>query len=67
MIKEILQSIQGIEFYPMISLLLFFASFALVIIAVFRMRPSEVEYASRLPLDEADRAASDDSSDRIGE
>ena len=52
MIKEALQSIQGVEIYPIISLLLFVLSFGVVLFLALRMNRSEVEYVSRLPLDD---------------
>jgi len=54
MFKEVLQSIEGIEIFPVISLILFVGSFLLVIYAAARMSRAEVEYVSRLPLDESE-------------
>lgn len=52
MIKEALQSIEGVEIYPIISLLLFVLSFGVVLTLALRMNRSDVEYISRLPLDD---------------
>ncbi len=67
MIKHVLQAIEGIELYPMISLVLFLGSFAYVVYSVVRMKPSEVEHASHLPLDENETTASGRSIERIGD
>ncbi|MEZ5358134.1 MAG: cbb3-type cytochrome c oxidase subunit 3 [Candidatus Zixiibacteriota bacterium] len=52
MYKEILQSIEGIEIFPIISLFLFLSAFALVIIMVARMDKKSVAEYSRLPLED---------------
>ena len=51
MYKEILRSIAGIEVFPLISLGLFLAVFAGVLIAVARMDAPRIARLSRLPLD----------------
>jgi cbb3-type cytochrome oxidase subunit 3 len=51
MLKEVLQSIQGIAIYPVIGLFIFVAAFLVAIVNTRRMKKSEVDYASRLPLD----------------
>ena len=53
MVKEILQSIDGVAIYPIAALLLFVVSFVLAIVAVWRMNPGEVEHCSRLPLSDS--------------
>ena len=53
MYKEILQSIAGIEVFPVISLVLFVAVFAAVIISVARMDRTRAEGLAALPLDES--------------
>ena len=52
MIKSVLQSISGIEIYPIISLFLFLVVFVIMIIRVIRMDSSEIRDCSRLPLDD---------------
>jgi len=52
MIQEVLKSISGIEIFPIIGLFVFLAGFALVVIATWRMKKADIEYASRLPLDD---------------
>jgi cytochrome c oxidase cbb3-type subunit 3 len=53
MLREVLHSIQGIAIYPVIGIFIFVAAFLAVIVYTWRMRKSEVDYASRLPLDES--------------
>lgn len=52
MYKEILQSIEGVEVFPIISLFLFLGAFALVIVMVARMDKKRVTEYSRLPLED---------------
>ena len=52
MLKEVLQSIEGIAIYPVIGLFIFLAAFLVVIVNTWRMKKSEVEHAGRLPLDD---------------
>jgi len=51
MLNEVLQSIKGIAVYPIIGLFIFVAAFVYVIVHTWRMKRSDIEYASRLPLD----------------
>jgi cytochrome c oxidase cbb3-type subunit 3 len=49
-----LESISGVEIYPMTSLLIFFVFFVFLGIRVFRMDKKTIEEINRLPLhDEA--------------
>jgi cbb3-type cytochrome oxidase subunit 3 len=48
---NVLESIAGIEIYPIISLLIFFLFFILVTVLVLKTSDSEIEEMSRLPLD----------------
>ena len=50
MYKFILQNVEGITWYPIISLLLFFAVFTGMLFYVWKMRPSYVQHMSDLPL-----------------
>ncbi len=54
MIKTVLQSISGVEVYPIISLLLFVCAFVLVIIRVLGYSKSEVKQYSRMPLENSE-------------
>ena len=57
MYKEILQSIAGIEVFPVISLILFVIVFTAVIVSVVRMDSTRANKLAALPLDEsADRS-----------
>jgi len=52
MIEEVLKSISGVQIFPIIGLFIFLAGFAMVIAATWRMKKSDVDYVSRLPLDD---------------
>jgi cytochrome c oxidase cbb3-type subunit 4 len=52
MYKEILQSIEGIEIYPLISLFIFLALFAGITIWIIRLDKKYVKKMETLPLDE---------------
>jgi hypothetical protein len=51
MYKEILRSIAGIEVFPMISLCLFVAIFAVMLIRTSRIDAARLDQLARLPLD----------------
>ena len=51
MIHEVLQSIEGVHVYPIVSLFLFLVSFGLVVLWVMTMRRNDLQRWSRLPLD----------------
>ncbi len=50
-IRQYADKIAGIEIYPVISLVLFFAFFMAVLVYVKKMKQSSVDEMSRLPLD----------------
>jgi len=52
MYKEILQSITGIEVFPVISLVLFVIVFSAVLISVSRMDRARANDLAALPLDD---------------
>ncbi len=52
MIKEVLQSIEGVAAYPVVTLFIFLVAFLAVVYAAMRLTPAEVEAASRMPLDD---------------
>lgn len=52
--KNVLESISGIEIYPLISLLIFFVFFVITIIWLFKVDKSYLEKMSNLPLEETD-------------
>ncbi len=54
MYKNVLESIQGITVYPLISLAIFFTFFVLLIVWVVRMKKTDIEAYSRLPLDDSE-------------
>ena len=53
MIRNVLQTIGGIEVYPIISLLMFFGLFATVLIWFFRVDISHVKAMASIPLEDA--------------
>jgi hypothetical protein len=57
MYKEILQSIAGVEVFPVISLVLFVAVFTIVLIRVLRADRAELQRQAALPLEEPRRPA----------
>lgn len=50
-IKHNLTSIDGVSIYPIISLLIFFLFFAIMITWVYRMRKTEVDELSNIPFE----------------
>jgi cytochrome c oxidase cbb3-type subunit IV len=52
MYKEVLRSIEGIEIYPIVALLIFFAFFVGVIIWSARMDKEQLRELALLPLDD---------------
>ena len=50
-IKHHLDTIEGVEIYPIISLLLFFIVFTTMLIIVLKMPKNSIEEISNLPLD----------------
>jgi len=51
-IKHNLSGIDGVEIYPIISLLLFFLVFITMLIIVIKLPKSKIDIVSQLPLDE---------------
>ncbi len=51
MIQEVLKSIESVAIFPLLGLFLCLGGFLVILITTWRMRPDEVEHASRLPLD----------------
>ena len=50
-IKHHLESMSGVEIYPIISLVLFFAVFISMVLIVWKMPKNNIEELSNLPLD----------------
>ncbi len=50
-IKHHLDTISGVEIYPIISLLLFFIVFVTMLIYVYKIPKNSIEEISNLPLD----------------
>lgn len=51
MIKEYLQSIDGVSIYPVISLIIFIVFFAVIIIWMFKVDKNYLKKMSNLPLE----------------
>lgn len=54
MYKEILQSIEGVEIYPIISLIVFVVFFVVVTILLIRMDKNYINEMKQLPLTKDD-------------
>jgi cytochrome c oxidase cbb3-type subunit 4 len=52
MIRNVLETIQGIEIYPLISFVIFFSFFVILLVSVIRMKKEVIDEVSRLPLDD---------------
>ena len=51
MIRNVLESIEGIGIFPTISLIIFVIAFVVMIVWVVRLDRADVERMSRIPLD----------------
>lgn len=51
MYKNILQSIQGVEIYPLISMMIFFGLFVSVLVWFFRADKSHLKRMAEMPLE----------------
>ena len=54
MYREILESINGVGIFPVLSLLLFVGVFSAVLFATSRLTPSRLAEFARMPLDKGD-------------
>ncbi|MFH2036370.1 MAG: cbb3-type cytochrome c oxidase subunit 3 [Candidatus Zixiibacteriota bacterium] len=52
MIRDVLQSIGGVEIYAIMGLLLFFGLFLFILIRVIKMDKNELQKYSRIPLED---------------
>jgi preprotein translocase subunit YajC len=50
MVKEALRSLEGVDIYPIITLLLFFTFFVVLIYYVLKKKDEEIEYMANQPL-----------------
>jgi hypothetical protein len=55
MIKEILRSIEGVEIYPIISLLIFFAFFIVMAIWLIKMDKNRITKMKNIPFNNGDK------------
>ena len=53
-IQDVTQNIKGAEIYPMISLVIFFLFFVVLLWGVLKMSKERVETLSNIPLDETE-------------
>ena len=56
-VKHYMETIAGIEIYPLISLCIFFLFFIVLIVYVVRMNKSEVAWMESLPLEKENELA----------
>ena len=56
MYKELLQSIEGIEIYPLISLFIFLALFAGITVWILKLDKKYVKEMETLPLDDGTKS-----------
>jgi cytochrome c oxidase cbb3-type subunit IV len=49
--RNVLEGVAGLEIFPIIGIILFLLFFIAVVVYVVRMKPSDVDAHSRLPLD----------------
>lgn len=52
MIRQTLEHISGISIYPLISFVIFFSFFMVLLLYVFTMRKGKIEELSQLPLED---------------
>ena len=52
MYKYLLQTVDGVQWFGVAALLIFFGTFCIALFRVFFTQKSELEAAARLPLDE---------------
>jgi cytochrome c oxidase cbb3-type subunit 4 len=50
-IKKYAETLQGVDIYPKISLLIFFTVFCIIIIALLKMSKKTISELERIPLD----------------
>lgn len=58
MYKDVLRSIEGIDLYPVISLVIFVLFFTSVFLWVFRMRKADAAALAALPLEDGTPSSS---------
>jgi hypothetical protein len=66
MIQEVLKSIEGVVIFPLIGLFLFIGGFIVIMVTTWRMKPGDVEYISRLPLDDSAPESAGDNNREVG-
>jgi cbb3-type cytochrome oxidase subunit 3 len=57
-IQDVTENIEGAEIYPIISLLIFFLFFVVLLWFVFKMSKERIEILSNIPLDETEEPTS---------
>ncbi len=55
-VKGHMESIEGIEIYPIISLLIFFIFFVVLFLWVFTAKKNYIETVSQIPLDNSNES-----------
>ncbi|MDE3183331.1 MAG: CcoQ/FixQ family Cbb3-type cytochrome c oxidase assembly chaperone [Bacteroidota bacterium] len=57
-IQDVTENIEGAEIYPMISLIIFFLFFVVLLWFVLKMSKERVDILSNIPLDETEEPTS---------
>lgn len=57
-IQDVTENIKGAEIYPMISLLIFFLFFVVLLWFVFKMSKERIKTLSNIPLEDSDENSS---------
>ncbi|MFO7525343.1 MAG: cbb3-type cytochrome c oxidase subunit 3 [Ignavibacteriaceae bacterium] len=63
MIRDVLQSLEGIELYPVISLIIFIVFFAVLIIWMIKVDKKYIKKMKNLPLEKEDETENNNSGD----
>jgi cytochrome c oxidase cbb3-type subunit 4 len=58
-VKQYAESIDGVNIYPMVSLVIFFLFFVVLLYYVTKMDKAKVKEISRIPLDDDDEQLAD--------
>ncbi len=63
MVRDVLQSLEGIELYPIISLIIFVSFFAALIIWMIKVDKKYIKKMKNLPLEKEDESENNNTGD----